>query len=225
MAPVGRWQKNKDLSWYAKNDKSPAATAAAEARKEEIKRIKQAESDALSKALGYEPVDRGDDNANNTPIRQREVEKAIKETAEGDEDEATKGVGFGGFVGAGNPAEEDRDVLGGIGLQDDGRGPFKHPSKGGEHQRDKKQRSRERQHRRHNDEGHRSYRRHHSRDRQRHRSRSRSRDRHHNRNERSRSYERARDDRSRRRPRERSHSPYVQGRRDHSRERRYDHRR
>ena len=225
MAPVGRWQKNKDLSWYAKNDKSPAATAAAEARKEEIKKIKQAESDALSKALGYEPVDRSDDNANNTPLRQREVEKAIKETAEGDEDEDTKGVGFGGFVGAGIPAEEGRDVLGGIGLEKDRHEPLSSRNKDGEHRRDRKERSRERRHRRHNDEDHRAHRRHRSRDRQRRRSRSRSRDRYHYRNERLRSYERTRDDRSHRRPRERSHSPQTLGRRDYSRDRHYGHRR
>ncbi|KAM0793848.1 kinase phosphorylation domain-containing protein, partial [Usnea florida] len=49
MAPVGRWQKNKDLNWYAKGDTSPSAlSAAAAARKEEIRRIKEAEESALS---------------------------------------------------------------------------------------------------------------------------------------------------------------------------------
>ncbi|KAL8811708.1 MAG: hypothetical protein Q9223_007476, partial [Gallowayella weberi] len=52
MAPVGRWQRNKDLSWYAKGDESKAATDAANARAEEIRRIKEAEQDALSEALG-----------------------------------------------------------------------------------------------------------------------------------------------------------------------------
>lgn len=51
---VGRWQKNKDLSWYAKGDESDAAQAAANARAEEIRMIKEAEQDALSKALGFE---------------------------------------------------------------------------------------------------------------------------------------------------------------------------
>ncbi|CAF9906617.1 MAG: hypothetical protein ALECFALPRED_002463 [Alectoria fallacina] len=108
MAPVGRWQKNKDLNWYAKGD----TTSAAEARKEEIRRIKEAEESALSEALGYGPTIRS--NANETPIGQKEVEKAIKETAEGDEEEA-KGVGFGAFV-RGPPVKEESDLLRGEGL-------------------------------------------------------------------------------------------------------------
>ncbi|KAF6223301.1 hypothetical protein HO133_000143 [Letharia lupina] len=90
MAPVGRWQKNKDLNWYAKGDTSAAALSAAEARKEEIRRIKEAEESALSEALGYGPTIRS--NANETPIGRKEVEKAIKETAEGDDEEGAKGV-------------------------------------------------------------------------------------------------------------------------------------
>ncbi|KAL6719682.1 hypothetical protein ACLMJK_001603 [Lecanora helva] len=129
MAPVGRWQRNKDLSWYAKSDTSSAATAAAEARKEEIKRIKQAESDALSKALGYEPVNRDSDNANNVPVQRKEVEKAIRETAEGDDGDVVKGVGFGGFAGTSGPAEEGREVLGGIGLDETGRQNLRHSDK------------------------------------------------------------------------------------------------
>lgn len=46
LAPVGRWQKNKDINWY-NND----ADVAAEERAAEIKRIKEAEEDALAVAL------------------------------------------------------------------------------------------------------------------------------------------------------------------------------
>ncbi|MCJ1458062.1 hypothetical protein MMC28_008432 [Mycoblastus sanguinarius] len=114
MAPVGRWQKNKDLSWYAKSDTSPDALAAAEARKEEIRRIKEAEQDALSEALGYGPIPKR--NPNEVAIGQREVEKAIKETADGDEEDGAKGVGFGGFTGVGVGKEEGREVLAGEGV-------------------------------------------------------------------------------------------------------------
>ncbi|KAL8782546.1 MAG: hypothetical protein Q9213_005271 [Squamulea squamosa] len=95
MAPVGRWQKNKDLSWYAKGDDSKAATDAANARAEEIRRIKEAEQDALSEALGYPVQPRLRDNQ---LAGQKEVEKALKETTEGDE-EGGKGVGFGNYLG------------------------------------------------------------------------------------------------------------------------------
>ncbi|MCJ1480183.1 hypothetical protein MMC06_000337 [Schaereria dolodes] len=95
MAPVGRWQKNKDLSWYAKGDDSKAAQDAAIARAKEIRRIKEAEQDALSAALGFavEPRIRDSQLAGS-----KEVEKAIRETAESDE-EGAKGVGFGVYAG------------------------------------------------------------------------------------------------------------------------------
>ncbi|KAG8531962.1 uncharacterized protein KY384_003598 [Bacidia gigantensis] len=116
MAPVGRWQKGRDLNWYAKSDQSPAAQTAAEARKEEIRRIKEAEQDALSAALGYEPIPRG--NPNETPLGKKEVEKAIRETAEGDEPESAKGIGFGAFEGLRKgKGGGDTEMLEGVGFE------------------------------------------------------------------------------------------------------------
>ena len=230
MAPVGRWQKGKDLSWYAKNDKSAAATAAAEARKEEIRRIKQAESDALSKALGYEPVDR-DNNANNTPIGYKEVEKAIKETAEGDDETGAKGVGFGGFLGTGGLAEAGRDVLSGTNSGDVESHRLKRQQELESRQRREKRersrnrdRSRERRRRRHTHDDRRLHHQHYSRESGRHRSRSRSKDRNRHRRHRSRSYEDSRDARYHRGRRERSYSPDPR-RRQTSRDRDRDYRR
>jgi hypothetical protein len=65
MAPVGRWQKGKDLNWYAKGDDSNDAVTAAEKRKEEIRKIKEAEEDARLVAMGLPPRNA---NANLLPL-------------------------------------------------------------------------------------------------------------------------------------------------------------
>lgn len=52
-APVGRWQKGKDLHWYARGKDSSSADM--EAAKEEIKRIKDDEEQAMREALGLAP--------------------------------------------------------------------------------------------------------------------------------------------------------------------------
>lgn len=49
-APTGRWQKNKDVHWYNR-DKEMAE----EERKEEIRKLKEAEEDAISVALYVSP--------------------------------------------------------------------------------------------------------------------------------------------------------------------------
>ena len=47
MAPVGRWQKGKDLSWYSRDKKGGAALS----KEEEIAAVKAAEHEALMAAL------------------------------------------------------------------------------------------------------------------------------------------------------------------------------
>ncbi|KAF3064796.1 Multiple myeloma tumor-associated protein 2 [Daldinia childiae] len=69
-APVGRWAKGKDLTWYAKADATEASSTeteqerAARERKEELKRIKEAEEDALARALGLPVAPRNVTGAN-----------------------------------------------------------------------------------------------------------------------------------------------------------------
>ena len=45
-APTGRWQKNKDVHWYNRDKQQTA-----EEREEEMKKIKEAEAEALAAAL------------------------------------------------------------------------------------------------------------------------------------------------------------------------------
>ena len=107
MAPVGRWQKGKDLSWYAKgDDKAGENGETAEERKirerkEEIRKIKEAEEDALARALGLPVVDRNVSGAN--AITVGEVNWMVKEVGVGEDMEGEggegRGKGFGDFVG------------------------------------------------------------------------------------------------------------------------------
>ncbi|MBA0866207.1 hypothetical protein Goshw_018850 [Gossypium schwendimanii] len=52
-APIGRWQKGKDLHWYSRDKNSKGSDA--EALKEEIRRVKEDEEQAMREALGLAP--------------------------------------------------------------------------------------------------------------------------------------------------------------------------
>ena len=108
MAPVGRWQKGRDLGWYAKGDDTGAQDGeskeeqAARQRAEEIKRVKEAEQDALARALGLPVPDRS--NPNNQPLGNRkDMDKMVQEAAT-EESGGGKGIGYSGMHR--NPREE-----------------------------------------------------------------------------------------------------------------------
>ncbi|CAG8748547.1 4238_t:CDS:2, partial [Cetraspora pellucida] len=96
FAPVGRWQKGKDLTWYSKDGKSEQAYI------DEINAIKDAEADVMAELLGAGKRKKVTGN-----VTQQELSNVLKREQEEDDDDdeilkeatkdATKGLGFKSF--------------------------------------------------------------------------------------------------------------------------------
>lgn len=222
MAPVGRWQKGRDLNWYAQGHSADgeegesAEQKAARQRAEEIKRVKEAEQDALARALGLHVPDRSNPNLQALGDRP-DVDKVVKDATTGDGGGA-KSIGFRTRRGQHEGASEDVERIQGNAEQHDRELDYALKESKRRH-RDKESRRRSRSKSRERDRKHR------------HRTPDRDREdrHHHHRRRRSRSYSREED-----RYRRRSHTPenYQRSRRERSRsprrrnsDRRHPHRR
>ncbi|XP_055084497.1 multiple myeloma tumor-associated protein 2 [Periophthalmus magnuspinnatus] len=90
MAPVGRWQKGKDLTWYSKDKKGAALSKA-----EEMAAVKAAEQEAMMAALGHKNIKRQPTGLTKEDL----AEVYRREEPEGDERNVDRISGLGSSSG------------------------------------------------------------------------------------------------------------------------------
>ncbi|KAF9976254.1 hypothetical protein BGZ73_008896 [Actinomortierella ambigua] len=101
LAPVGRWQQGRDLTWYSKAGKNGSADdgegeRVRDQRQAELQAIKDAEAEAMAAALGYKSKKKTTSNVSDKELKMAitKATDARDSSSQADESSAIHGLGF-----------------------------------------------------------------------------------------------------------------------------------
>ncbi|KAI5619432.1 multiple myeloma tumor-associated protein 2 isoform X1 [Silurus asotus] len=122
MAPVGRWQKGKDLTWFSKDKQSSGQKD----REQELRAVREAEHNAMMEALGHKTVQKRP-----AGLTKEDLVDACRREGDGE--------------------ERDVDRVSGLGSSSDREESHKKSKKEKKHKKEKKKKKEKKRHRKDSD--------------------------------------------------------------------------